>query len=188
MKDVTRGWTDEEDAALMKAAFAAREKHLPLTIAFDEIASALHRRPNSVDITDVAEQKRELIKLYACQYFGGELERVEVGLTRANGLRSALLSGDAEGAVRAGLCSAGSVSARSEHAACRTPAEGRARARTQHPRAARHALPQSHCLNAGRNGGINGRLSERRFAPPFFVVVSYLRIIAFLVGIRYNSV
>lgn len=48
MKDVTRGWTDEEDAALMKAAFAAREKHLPLKIAFDEIASALHRRPNSV--------------------------------------------------------------------------------------------------------------------------------------------
>ena len=50
-----------------------------------------------VDITDVFERKRELIKIYACQYFGGELERVEVGLTRANALRSALLSGDAEG-------------------------------------------------------------------------------------------
>ena len=48
MKDGSRGWTGEENAALLAAAEAARKKHLPLKNAFDEIASALHRRPNSV--------------------------------------------------------------------------------------------------------------------------------------------
>ena len=48
MKGMPRGWTDEEDAALIKATDAARRQHLPLKNAFDEIASALHRRPNSV--------------------------------------------------------------------------------------------------------------------------------------------
>ena len=45
MKGMPRGWTDEEDAALLKATDAARRQHLPLKDAFDEIASALHRRP-----------------------------------------------------------------------------------------------------------------------------------------------
>ncbi len=48
MKDVARGWTREEDAALKKACETARSRHLPLKTAFDEIAAALHRRPNSV--------------------------------------------------------------------------------------------------------------------------------------------
>ena len=48
MKETPRGWTDEENAALLKAAGAARQKRLPLKTAFDEVADALNRRPNSV--------------------------------------------------------------------------------------------------------------------------------------------
>ena len=81
--------------ATIKAVFLAGLS--PEIYFFEEYQSKRFQPDQFVDITDVAEQKRELIKLYACQYFGGELERVEVGLTRANGLRSALLSGDAEG-------------------------------------------------------------------------------------------
>ncbi len=48
MKDAIRGWTKEEDAALLAACEAARKRCQPLKTAFDEIASSLHRRPNSV--------------------------------------------------------------------------------------------------------------------------------------------
>ncbi len=81
--------------ATLKAVFLAGLS--PEIYFFEEYQSKRFQPDQFVDITDVAERKRELIKLYACQYFGGELERVEVGLTRANGLRSALLAGDAEG-------------------------------------------------------------------------------------------
>jgi LmbE family N-acetylglucosaminyl deacetylase len=81
--------------ATLKAVFLAGLS--PEIYFFEEYQSKRFQPDQFVDIMDVAERKRELIKLYACQYFGGELERVEVGLTRANGLRSALLSGDAEG-------------------------------------------------------------------------------------------
>ncbi len=48
MKDAIRGWTKAEDAALLAACEAARKRCQPLKTAFDEIASSLHRRPNSV--------------------------------------------------------------------------------------------------------------------------------------------
>ena len=48
MKEPQRGWSEQEDAALLRAADAARKKHLPLKSAFDQIADALNRRPNSV--------------------------------------------------------------------------------------------------------------------------------------------
>ena len=48
MKGTHAGWTETEDAALLKAAAAARKDRLPLRTAFDAIARATHRRPNSV--------------------------------------------------------------------------------------------------------------------------------------------
>lgn len=48
MKGMPRGWTAEEDAALMRAAGDARAKRLPLKTAFDAVADELNRRPNSV--------------------------------------------------------------------------------------------------------------------------------------------
>ena len=48
MKEPQRGWSEQEDAALLRAADTARKKHLPLKSAFDQIADALNRRPNSV--------------------------------------------------------------------------------------------------------------------------------------------
>lgn len=48
MKDNPRGWTGEEDAALLRATDAARRQRLPLKNAFDAVAVSLHRRPNSV--------------------------------------------------------------------------------------------------------------------------------------------
>lgn len=48
MKGTQRGWTAEEDAALLKATDAARKQRLPLKNAFDAVAVTLNRRPNSV--------------------------------------------------------------------------------------------------------------------------------------------
>ena len=48
MKEFHAGWTETEDAALLKAARDARKARLPLRAVFDEIARATHRRPNSV--------------------------------------------------------------------------------------------------------------------------------------------
>ena len=48
MKELHAGWTDAEDAALLKAAADARKDRLPLKTAFDAIACATQRRPNSV--------------------------------------------------------------------------------------------------------------------------------------------
>lgn len=48
MKEPHTGWTDAENAALLKAAAEARRARLPLKTAFDAIASATRRRPNSV--------------------------------------------------------------------------------------------------------------------------------------------
>ena len=48
MKEIHAGWTETEDAALLKAAAAARRDRLPLRTAFEAIARATHRRPNSV--------------------------------------------------------------------------------------------------------------------------------------------
>ena len=48
MKEIRTGWTETEDAALLKAAADARSSRLPLRAVFDAIAEATHRRPNSV--------------------------------------------------------------------------------------------------------------------------------------------
>ena len=48
MKGMPRGWTAEEDAALLNAAEQAKNRRLPLKNVFDEVAAALQRRPNSV--------------------------------------------------------------------------------------------------------------------------------------------
>ena len=48
MKELHAGWTDAEEAALLKAAADARKERLPLKTAFDAIAGATKRRPNSV--------------------------------------------------------------------------------------------------------------------------------------------
>ena len=48
MKGTHMGWTEEEDAALLRAAIDARRAHLPLKTAFDAIALETDRRPNSV--------------------------------------------------------------------------------------------------------------------------------------------
>lgn len=48
MKGTHTGWTEEEDAALLRAAVDARKRRLPLKTVFDTIAEQTARRPNSV--------------------------------------------------------------------------------------------------------------------------------------------
>lgn len=48
MKRFRIGWTKEEDALLLEAAGNARTDRLPLSVAFDQVAAATGRRPNSV--------------------------------------------------------------------------------------------------------------------------------------------
>ena len=48
MKEPHSGWTDAENTALLQAITDARKDRLPLKTAFDAIACAMHRRPNSV--------------------------------------------------------------------------------------------------------------------------------------------
>ncbi len=48
MKGTHTGWTEEEDAALLRAALDARKMRLPLKTAFESIAEQTDRRPNSV--------------------------------------------------------------------------------------------------------------------------------------------
>lgn len=48
MKRFTIGWTKEEDALLLEAAGGARKDRLPLSVAFDQVAAATGRKPNSV--------------------------------------------------------------------------------------------------------------------------------------------
>ena len=48
MKETHSGWTEEEDAALLRAALDARRTRLPLKTVFDTIAEQTDRRPNSV--------------------------------------------------------------------------------------------------------------------------------------------
>ena len=48
MKENHTGWTDQENAALLKCVLDARKTRQPLRIAFDTIAAQTDRRPNSV--------------------------------------------------------------------------------------------------------------------------------------------
>jgi LmbE family N-acetylglucosaminyl deacetylase len=50
-----------------------------------------------VDVTDVMERKRELIRLYKCQYRDGAIEQRKCAVARANAMHSMLLDGSAEG-------------------------------------------------------------------------------------------
>ena len=48
MKGTHTGWTEEEDAALLRAALDARRERQSLKTAFDSIAEQTDRKPNSV--------------------------------------------------------------------------------------------------------------------------------------------
>ncbi len=48
MKRFTIGWTKEEDALLLEAADEVRKALMPLSVAFDQVAAATGRKPNSV--------------------------------------------------------------------------------------------------------------------------------------------
>ena len=50
-----------------------------------------------LDITDVAERKREIIRLYRCQYKDGGIERNQIAANQAWALQSMLFHGEAEG-------------------------------------------------------------------------------------------
>ena len=48
MKGTHTGWTEQEDAALMRTVLDARRTRTPLKTAFDAIAAETDRKPNSV--------------------------------------------------------------------------------------------------------------------------------------------
>lgn len=50
-----------------------------------------------LDISDIAERKREIIRLYRCQYKDGGIERDELAANQAWALQSMLFHGEAEG-------------------------------------------------------------------------------------------
>ena len=50
-----------------------------------------------VDITDVMEQKCQLIRLYKCQYRDGAIEKRKCAIAKVNGMHSMILGGSAEG-------------------------------------------------------------------------------------------
>ena len=50
-----------------------------------------------LDISDIADRKREIIRLYKCQYKDGGLERDELSANRTWAMQSMLFHGEAEG-------------------------------------------------------------------------------------------
>lgn len=82
--------------AALKAVFLAGLS--PEIYFFEEAYQTKRFTPDVfLDISDVAERKREIIRLYKCQYKDGGIERHQVVSNQARALQSMLFHGEAEG-------------------------------------------------------------------------------------------